>query len=200
MITFTALRKINAYQRSYRERHGCPSCRAKIETRHRQITDEEGKSKYGGSYIACVNYKAGGADDCSYYINNIDKPDMREVIVGDAAPDAPNAAYRDPASRIIRRMKPESRKMDLTQVHTKQLLNGLRSFRAAESRAQEMGWYDEVRTGPSHVSKEFLGFKSTDKVIEPTLAEVKAELATREHVPNKQEAKKIRQERAQNKR
>lgn len=33
---------------------------------------------------------------------------------------------------------------------------------------------------------------------DPTLAEIKAELNNRPHVPNKQEAKKIRQERAKN--
>jgi hypothetical protein len=51
---------------------------------------------------------------------------------------------------------------------------------------------------------EYGGFKDEETFYDPlgdgrnfvSLAQIKAELATREHVPNKKEARKIRQERA----
>lgn len=69
---------------------------------------------------------------------------------------------------------------DVKTMHTKQLLNELNGIRAEIGNANEYGLGSE---------KEWLERQ----------AELKAELAGREHVPNKQEAKAIRQEKARRK-
>lgn len=73
---------------------------------------------------------------------------------------------------------------DLTKLHTKQLLAMLHNLRA--------GYSNEVNYGsltPEDFTEVTVG-------VEKRLSALKAELAKRPHVPNKAEAKKIRQEAA----
>jgi hypothetical protein len=65
------------------------------------------------------------------------------------------------------------------EYHTKQLMKMLKSVRAINS--------NEFREW---------GERGEGAAIPFTYEELKAELATREHIPNKKEAKKLRQERA----
>lgn len=69
---------------------------------------------------------------------------------------------------------------DLTKLHTKQLLAMLHNLRA--------GYSNEVNYGDE--------FAAATVAITGEMAALKAELAKRPHVPNKAEAKKIRQEAA----
>lgn len=69
---------------------------------------------------------------------------------------------------------------DVKTMHTKQLINELQGVRAEICNAVEYG----VGAEPAWIERKEL---------------LKAELATREHVPNKQEAKAIRQEKARRK-
>jgi hypothetical protein len=99
---------------------------------------------------------------------------------------------------------------DLKKIHTKVLLNMLRSARANESAIakttkeilHERGMCcgdtnAEWQFLPDHKIMITLNSRGNAKV---SVAELKAELATREHIPNKPEAKKIRQEKAKQKR
>jgi ssDNA-binding Zn-finger/Zn-ribbon topoisomerase 1 len=207
-------RPINDYQRDYRRRYGCPECRAIVTSRQRFKTDEHGQSKYAGTFDACANYKAGN-EDCTFYISNIGKSSMREVAIGDPAPLTPASVYADPKSRIIVRKKPTVTKVDLAKFHTKQLLNVMRMHH--RNNAQLDRYAQENYGGDSDIAAGFgekihdreslyevrtidpvcFGLPENDKTHEPvTIAQLKAELATREHVPNKKEAKMIRQDKA----
>jgi hypothetical protein len=53
---------------------------------------------------------------------------------------------------------------------------------------------------PTYVNAQFFGYEPYGVISNITLEQMRAELATREHVPNKVEAKKIRQEKAKAKR
>lgn len=67
---------------------------------------------------------------------------------------------------------------DLASLHGKQLLALLRRLRAAQSNQQ-----DYAGASPAQAEHQFGA----------AIAAVKAELATRPHIPNKQEAKALRQ-------
>lgn len=71
---------------------------------------------------------------------------------------------------------------DLKSLHTKQLLKELRRCRVAQSLEYD-AWFEMDLEEARLESDDFLDYVKA----------LKAELATREHVPNKQEAKKIRQ-------
>lgn len=74
-------------------------------------------------------------------------------------------------------LNPENFK-DLTKIHTKVLLDWLNHARKCGGSYSPSGTYVDVFS----------------------IDELKAELATREHIPNKEEAKKIRQQKAWSKR
>jgi hypothetical protein len=67
---------------------------------------------------------------------------------------------------------------DLPALHARQLLALLRRLRAAQSNQQ-----DYAGASPAQAEQQFGA----------AIAAVKAELATRPHIPNKQEAKALRQ-------
>jgi len=68
--------------------------------------------------------------------------------------------------------------MDLTKIYTRALLKMLRSW-------HYQNWYLEIHDYSFNRDYHL-----------PTIEELKAELATREHIPNKQEAKVLRQQKA----
>ncbi|MCC7595989.1 hypothetical protein IGS61_00735 [Janthinobacterium sp. FW305-129] len=68
--------------------------------------------------------------------------------------------------------------LDLPALHARQLLALLRRLRAAQSNQQ-----DYAGASPAQAEQQFGA----------AIAAVKAELATRPHIPNKQEAKALRQ-------
>jgi hypothetical protein len=99
---------------------------------------------------------------------------------------------------------------DLKRLHTRQLLNALRDVRTQISQANHsFRQMDEQRpittflsevevcTDENSVVEAYLLGRTHDEGSEVTVVDLKAELATREHVPNKQEAKEIRRKKAQ---
>jgi hypothetical protein len=103
---------------------------------------------------------------------------------------------------------------DLKKIHTKVLLNALRSARANEDnqekivnniisiRGYTIGFYqrgcDRVKLHKRPDEDIIIDIDHSGGKV--SVAELKAELAMREHVPNKIEAKKIRQDKAHAKR
>jgi|ERR1039457_2895310 hypothetical protein len=107
----------------------------------------------------------------------------------------------------------------LKNIHTKVLLKALRSTRAHQSHtnkiiAQEAfddEWRDATDDDVEARGTPFLNLKDTESIVDAyllgyvyddhtpssiTVAQLKSELATREHVPNKLEAKEIRKKKA----
>lgn len=91
---------------------------------------------------------------------------------------------------------------DLKKYHTRHLLNALQEFRVYNTVSQMYDYYSEQEiytTGPNFYcgkrDGEFIVYLDhmTDPVTED---ELKAELATREHIPNKIEAKELRRVKA----
>jgi len=88
-------------------------------------------------------------------------------------------------------------KIDFAKFHTKQLLSILDSARAYRSRLFNYGEMNEDDYLAFKISPVFFGYDKYEPPYESvSFEELKAELATRPHIPNKVEAKKIRQEKA----
>lgn len=94
----------------------------------------------------------------------------------------------------------------LSKLHTKVLLNALQSARRTQSHLATIIDRIVEERGLAHVEQPTEGLAPVEAIDlgdcwgEPctvTIAELKAELAKRPHVPNKQEAKAIRQAKAQ---
>jgi hypothetical protein len=107
------------------------------------------------------------------------------------------------------------RPADLKKIHTKVLLNALRSARAHEdnqerivneimfNRGYKISWNEKKGRDWIKLTlrpdKDIIVELMNDRYIGEsaiTVADLKAELDTREHIPNKIEAKAIRQEKA----
>lgn len=80
--------------------------------------------------------------------------------------------------------------MDIKTLHTKQLLKMLRQVQREQGSINLDWWYSKEEHQEDLHNYEILKSKEAD---------IKKELATREHVPNKIEARKIRQEKARRK-